>query len=93
MTVKKKAIRPANTQESDSISEEEIERVIQRGGTTTAENQQTLKAKKTEKVPFLLRLSTDLIEQVDRARKSRPGNISRNQWITEMLVEMLNQHS
>ena len=36
-----------------------------------------------------LRLSGETFEAIDAARQSRPGNISRNTWITEAVEEKL----
>lgn len=36
-----------------------------------------------------LRLSAETFSQVDAARADRPGNVSRNTWITEAVAEKL----
>jgi predicted HicB family RNase H-like nuclease len=36
-----------------------------------------------------LRLSAELFAALDTARTVRPGNVSRNTWITEAIVERL----
>jgi predicted HicB family RNase H-like nuclease len=36
-----------------------------------------------------LRLPTEVFDAIDQARLSRPGNISRNTWITEAIEEKL----
>jgi hypothetical protein len=36
-----------------------------------------------------LRLPADTFEAIDTARAGRPGNISRNTWITEAVEEKL----
>jgi hypothetical protein len=36
-----------------------------------------------------LRLDPDLLATVDLARFRRPGNVSRNTWITEAITEKL----
>lgn len=36
-----------------------------------------------------LRLAPEMFEALDAARQSRPGNISRNTWITEAIEEKL----
>lgn len=36
-----------------------------------------------------LRLSAECFEAIDAARLARPGNISRNTWITEAIEEKL----
>jgi hypothetical protein len=36
-----------------------------------------------------LRLSADTFNAIDMARAGRPGNISRNTWITEAVEEKL----
>jgi hypothetical protein len=89
MSVKKKATSPAKATEGQSASEDEIERVIQRGGKTAVENRQTSQRDKEKRVTFLLRVPADLVEGIDVLRKSRPGTVSRNQLIIEAIAEML----
>lgn len=36
-----------------------------------------------------LRLSAETFAQIDAARADRPGNVSRNTWITEAVAEKL----
>ena len=36
-----------------------------------------------------LRLSADTFSAIDAARADRPGNVSRNTWITEAVAEKL----
>lgn len=36
-----------------------------------------------------LRLSGEIFTEIDAARKSRPGNVSRNTWIAEAIAEKL----
>lgn len=36
-----------------------------------------------------LRLSADAFAAIDSARGNRPGNVSRNTWITEAIAEKL----
>ena len=38
-----------------------------------------------------LRLDRALYGQIDRARFQRPGNVSRNTWITEAILEKLDR--
>ena len=40
-----------------------------------------------------LRLSAETFSQVDAARADRPGNVSRNTWITEAVAEKLARES
>jgi predicted DNA binding CopG/RHH family protein len=81
MTVKKKVIKPSMNYQND------IESVINRGGKVSADsNQQTI----DEEIRFTLRIPQNLITKVDKHRKSKVGNVSRNQWILETISEKLN---
>lgn len=47
-------------------------------------------AEKTESRPRAsLRLEPELWRRIDRARAARPGNLSRNTWIAEAIIEKL----
>lgn len=43
----------------------------------------------TDRSCATLRLDPDVGARIDRARIRRPGNISRNTWITEAILEKL----
>jgi metal-responsive CopG/Arc/MetJ family transcriptional regulator len=38
---------------------------------------------------FTMRLPTDVVQAIDRARSQRPGVVSRRSWIEEAIVEKL----
>jgi hypothetical protein len=62
--------------------EEKINRVINRGGDITKTEELIAK-----EIKFTLRLKADLTQKIDEKRKSRPGSISRHQWIVETLTK------
>jgi len=43
----------------------------------------------TDRSCATLRLDPGIGARIDRARMARPGNISRNTWITEAILEKL----
>ena len=73
MAVKKKAIKVTS-----------LDDIIERGGKTAEESFD--KIEKNDELRFTLRISKDLIKKIDEKRKSRIGNISRNQWIIEAIA-------
>jgi len=81
MTVKRKALP------SKEIKQYDIEDVISRGGKTTYEN--NLVEKKEFQFKFTMRVPHKLVAAMDVRRKERPGNISRNQWIIEAILDRL----
>lgn len=36
-----------------------------------------------------IRLESEIMNAIDRARSKRPGNVSTNQWIVEAIMEKL----
>jgi ribosomal protein L2 len=80
MTVKRKA----KPQTSLVIEKEnEISKLINKGGSTTSE-----KSTKKE-IKYTLRISSDLAKQIDDVCNSRVGKISRNTWILEAIMKHL----
>ena len=75
MTVKKKATKPSTSR---------IDEVISRGGKVIADSKPQIVEKE---VKFTLRVPKGLLLKIDRARKSKVGVVSRNQWILEALEE------
>jgi hypothetical protein len=85
MAVKKK-------QSKETSYQPNVDDIINRGGTTTLESQQVNEqANELEKdeARFTLRIPQSLIDQIDRKRKERVGNVSRNQWIIESIVDRM----
>lgn len=66
----------------------DVEEVINRGGKTVGEGVPT---RSIRDVNFCLRLSAKLVDGIDADRKTKPGKVSRNQWITEAIDEKLRQ--
>jgi hypothetical protein len=79
MTVKRKSLALSK---QPTVSD-----VINRGGKTTLESKSEII--EDGEVRFTLRIPKKLIEGIDKSRKSRVGNISRNQWILEAIAEKL----
>lgn len=79
MTVKRKAIKSKPTQYN-------IEEIINRGGKTTEDSRGDQKQEELE-IRFTLRIPQKMINEIDKERDSRVGNISRNQWILEAIAE------
>jgi len=50
-----------------------------------------LEHKHDERTRQSLRLDQELMAAIDLARLRRPGNISRNTWITEAILEKLSR--
>lgn len=42
-----------------------------------------------EEVRFTLRIPQKMINKIDKERKARVGNVSRNQWILEAIAKTL----
>jgi len=82
MTIKKKLSKEKNLLKPNI--QDVISQVISRGGKTKADELLPVKEDKQE-VRFTLRLPLDLIQRIDDARKLRPGIVSRNQWILEVI--------
>lgn len=45
--------------------------------------------KRDDRIRQSIRLDKQLWDAIDRVRSERPGNISRNTWITEAVLEKL----
>ncbi len=91
MTVMKKAYK-ANYRQTDVeelIEEKKFDDVINRGGKTSDESTQRELKPSEEEVRFTLRIPAKLIEKIDAARAPRVGNVSRNQWILEVIHKSL----
>lgn len=63
-----------------------IDDVINRGGRTTRETEAEIEQLGDEEIRFTLRIPMSLIEKIDSERRSRVGNVSRNQWILEAIA-------
>lgn len=79
MTVKRKANKSAPYQY-------DFEDIINRGGKTKEDSKVQ---ENTEEVRFTLRIPKKLIENIDKDRANRVGNVSRNQWILEAIASQL----
>lgn len=66
------------------ISEAVIKAIIEKGGSIAAQDNLEEKKKNLQ-----LRLETDLINQIDAARKSKRVPPSRHTWILEAIYEKL----
>jgi predicted HicB family RNase H-like nuclease len=44
-------------------------------------------------IKFTLRLAKAVMDQIDTAIRTRPGKVSRNQWIVEAIAERLHQQA
>lgn len=67
--------------EKEEVPVSTIERIINKGGSTTAEASEVLK----KETKFTLRVPLEMIEKLDKERSSRVGNISRHQLILELI--------
>lgn len=83
MTVKRKASKPIKHAQMD------IDDIINKGGRTTTESKATIPQVEAE-TRFTLRIPQKMIDKIDKDRKLRVGNVSRNQWIIEVISESLN---
>ena len=93
MTVKKKASKPVgvpNYIQMDA-SEDLINNVINRGGKTTQDKESP--KKEEDDIRFTLRIPEALIKKIDKSRRSRVGNVSRNQWIVELINNAVDRGS
>jgi predicted HicB family RNase H-like nuclease len=79
MTVKRKAIKSVKS------NEQSVDDIINRGGKTTVETEAVV----DDEIRFTLRIPRTLIQSIDKNRKERVGNVSRNQWILEAISEYL----
>jgi hypothetical protein len=90
MTIKRKATKTPVIIQSDI--EDMIGNVINRGGKTATDDPIDTPVKqeiKEEEIRFTLRIEEGLIKKIDQSRKLRVGNISRNQWIIEVISSAL----
>ena len=51
------------------------------------------KKREKEEVVFSLRLPVKVAEKIDRNRKMRPGKISRNTWVLEVVESWLESNA
>jgi hypothetical protein len=82
-------VTPART-ERPARDEREIEALISRGGMPAPVAEQQVEQADTE-IKFTLRLAKAVMDQIDTAIRTRPGKVSRNQWIVEAIAERLHQ--
>ena len=80
MTVRKKEQKPSIHKQYD------IDEIINRGGRPTNHLKE-----KNSVVRIPLRISQELVDLIDQERERRPGNVSRNQWIAEVLTDHLHK--
>jgi hypothetical protein len=78
------ALRSKPQQQPAPDDERRINALIEKGGTVPAEEGNGSKEKLVQ-----LRLSSDLIQRIDRTRKKRMVPPSRHSWILEALLEKL----
>ena len=71
---------------------QDIDAVINRGGTSSASQQENEENKEKERI-FNLRVPESLVRQVDALRKRRTGKISRNTWILEAIEDKVERES
>lgn len=62
------------------------EKFIDSGGKTTVESGKTLEDKLMR---VTLRIPKEMIEEIDKNRRGVIGNISRNTWILQALLEQI----
>ena len=77
MAVKKKAIKGNPAKYS-------VDEMINRGGKTTRESE-IVYEQVDDETRFTLRIPHALMTKIDSDRRSRVGNVSRNQWIIELI--------
>jgi hypothetical protein len=66
----------------------DVEALINKGGSAP-----TREPSKAETTPVVLRLPTELLEQVDSLLKARPVRIPRHTWILEAVYQKMKQES
>ena len=76
------AVKKKMKSDEDIISE-----IISRGGKTTIES----KEDEDKEVRFTVRIPFSWIKKIDRDRKGRVGNVSRNQWILESIAHFVDE--
>jgi len=67
------------------VTKEDIEAIINKGGSPTEDSPPL------EESRFTLRAATSLMQKIDAARKKRPGKISMNQYIVEILEKIMSE--
>jgi len=75
------------TKEEPFVDDKDIENIINKGGSTTAEIEVRETLKKETK--FTLRVPPEIVDKLDKERNSRVGNISRHQLILELISKGL----
>ena len=78
------------TDKSVSRRPQDIDAVINRGGSSSAASQE--EHTERERI-FNLRVPESLVEKVDTLRKRRTGKISRNTWILEAIEDKIKRES
>jgi hypothetical protein len=78
------------TDKSVSRRPQDIDAVINRGGSSSAASQE--EHTERERI-FNLRVPESLVERVDALRKRRTGKISRNTWILEAIADKADRES
>ena len=81
-------VTPVQT-EKPARDEREIEALISRGGMPAIAEHQA--ERENVEVKFTLRLAKAVMDQIDTEIRTRPGKVSRNQWIVEAIAERLHQ--
>jgi predicted HicB family RNase H-like nuclease len=76
-------------EKSVSRRPQDIEEVINRGGSSAASQEET---QEKERI-FNLRVPESLVAKVDVLRKRRTGKISRNTWILEAIEDKVERES
>ena len=71
---------------------QDIDAVINRGGSSAASQEDSEDSEEQERV-FNLRVPESLVKEVDALRKRRTGKISRNTWILEAIEDKIQRES
>ncbi len=69
----------------------DVEALINKGGSTPA--REAAAKSHTGTTPIVLRLPTELLDQVDSLLKARPVRLPRHTWILEAVYEKLKRES
>ena len=98
MVIKKKATRSESVTTTEQIEfQDQIAAVIERGGKTSADTDAVQlpqeQFQEEEEFRFTLRGPKNLLKEIDKAKKNRIGNVSRNQWILEAIQARLSEDS
>lgn len=78
--------RPKSESTNSSVTEREIEALIDKGGSVTPGHK---RAQGTKPQLVQLRLPRPLVQRIDQARKRRLVAPSRHAWLLEALLEKL----